>query len=139
MTWCEEELVTNAYLACRLHQHVPQAQLLVQLTQQKHLYLCVGFLLCTEETCREDLRVIEDEGVALVEIVHDVTENNGFIGFLTIEILLPQVNGAALAVHYHQTAAVALIDSFHGAVLVLKGPMGWVEGNLLFWQPESEL
>ena len=43
----KEELVAYSYLARRLYEDVPQAHFLVQLTQQKHLNLGVGLLLCT--------------------------------------------------------------------------------------------
>ena len=76
----EVEFVADADLARRVHQHVPQPQLAVQLAQQEDLDLGAGLLLVAVQTRGKDLRVVEDEEVLFVEIVDDVLENAVFDG-----------------------------------------------------------
>ena len=135
----EEQLVANANLAGRLHQHVPKAQLLVQLTQQEHLNLGIRLLLGTIETSREHLRVVEYESVALVEIVHQVAERQELVGVVAVSVLPEHLNALALAVYDHQSRLVAAIDSLHRAVFVLERAVRRVKGYLLFRQSEFEL
>ena len=70
----KEEFVAYTYLSRRLHQYVPQAHLLVKLTQQEHLNTCVGLLLRTVEARGEHLCIIEYKGVVLIKIVKDVCQ-----------------------------------------------------------------
>ena len=43
----EVELVADTNLSCRVHQHIPQAQLAVELTEQEDLDVCTCLLLAT--------------------------------------------------------------------------------------------
>ena len=82
----EKQLVAYAYLTGRLNKDVPKAHLLVQFAQEEHLYLCVGLLLRAVKTRREHLRIVEDESVALVEIVEHIAE----IEILGVAVLILQ-------------------------------------------------
>ena len=70
----EEQFVTDTDLTGRLHKHIPQAHLLIEFTQQEHLYLGIGLFLRTIETSRKHLRIIEHERIALVEMIQHVAE-----------------------------------------------------------------
>ena len=65
----EEQFVTDADFAGRLHENVPQTHLRVQLSEQEHLDFCIGLLLCSIETRRKNLCIIEDKGVAFIKII----------------------------------------------------------------------
>ena len=71
----EIELVADADFACRLHEHVPQLVLFIQLTQQEHLDFGTGLFLVAVEASREHLGVIEDEAVAIVEVVENLLKH----------------------------------------------------------------
>ena len=143
-TVVEEEFVADANLAGRLNEHVPQAHLLVQLAQQEHLNLGIGLLLRSIETGGEYLRVVEDEGVALVEIVEYITEIEVFaLDGVSLVVALEEVDGLRLAVQHHELALVATGNA-HGflrAVLVLKLAIDTmrVKRNLLLGEPKLEL
>ena len=121
----EEELVADTDLSSRLYQHIPQTQLLVELTQQEHLDLGIGLFLGAVETGGEHLGVVKDKRVVLVEIVEDIAEVEiDRVAFLILEILailifLGHFDRAALAVDDHQTAFITV--------------EGRLKGNLLFW------
>ena len=83
--------------------------------------------------------VVEEEGVALLEIVHHVAEVQPLVGVVAVGIFLKHVYLLALAVHHHQLAAVALIDALHRSVFVFKDFVGRIKGYLLLGQFEFEL
>ena len=127
----EEELVADANLACWFDKHVPQAHFLVQLAQQEYLYLGVGLLLCAVEACGEHLCVVEDERIALVEVVENVAEVKILLVALVVGerfavlVGFEQVDGLRLLVKHHQAAFVTM--------------EGRVQGDELFRQFEFEL
>ena len=135
----EEQLVTNTNLTGWLYQHIPQAQLLVELTQQEHLNLRIGFLLSTKETGRKHLCIVEHKDVALVEVVDDILEGQVVGSIITVSIFLEHVNGLTLTVYHHQAALVAMIHFLHTTVFVLKDAMGRLQGYLVLRQLEFEL
>ena len=110
----KEEFVTDTDLTCRLHQHIPQTQVWVQLTQQEYFYLGIRFLLRTIQTCREHLRIVEDKGIILIEVIQDVPEVQidglpFLIGqVVTLFILLCHLDLSALTVYHHQSAFIAM-------------------------------
>ena len=71
----EVEFVAYAYLPCRVHEYVPQAQVAVQFSQQEDFYFRACLLLVPVEPCGENLRVVEDEDVLFVEVVDDLLED----------------------------------------------------------------
>ena len=103
----EIELVADTDLARRIDQHVPQTQFAVQLAQQEDFDLGAGLLLVAVQTGRKDLRVVEDEQVALVEIVDDILEDT-------------MLDRALGTVHHHQTRLVAVLDRVLGQHLRLE-------------------
>ena len=107
-TFVEEQLVAYSDFAGRLHKHVPKAHLLIKLTQEEHLNLCVGLLLRTVKARREYLCVVEYERVTLVKIVEHVTEINkiAFHG-IAVSVFLIHIDGLRLLVQHHETALVA--------------------------------
>ena len=116
----EEQLVADTNLTGRLHQYVPQTQVGIQLTQQEDLNLGISLLLRTIQTGRKHLRIVEDDDVALVEIVDDAAEFDKLLGVVTFFVFLEHVNGLTLTVNDHHTALVAAIDLFGSAVGILK-------------------
>ena len=135
----EEQLVADTYLACRLYQHVPQAQLLVELAQQEHLNLGIGLLLGAIESGWEHLGVVEDKGVALVEVVEQVAEGHVFLRVVALGIFLEDIDFLAFAVNHHEFALVAVVDAVYRSVLVLEGTMWGIKSNKLFGKFEFEL
>ena len=135
----KEQFVTDTDLACRLYQHIPQAKLLVQLTQQEHFYLCVCFLLGTIEACRKHFCVVEDKSVAFVEVVHQVAERQELVGIVAVRIFPVHLNSLALAVNHHQARLVTIIDTLLSAVFIFEQTMGRIKCQLFFRQFESEL
>ena len=140
----EEELVADTYLAGRLYQHIPKPHLLVELAQQEDLNLGVGLLLGTVEAGRENLGIVEDEGIALIEIVEHVTEIE-VLAFdrIAIGILLIEFYSLRFAVQYHQLTLIASGDARCNLVAIIIDEvvidaMG-VEGNLLLGQFELKL
>ena len=71
----EIQLVANADLAGRVYDHVPQAALRVQFTQQEHLDARAGLLLVAKETGGEDFRVVHDHHVAFAEVFSNIGEH----------------------------------------------------------------
>ena len=135
----EEQLVADAYLAGRLHQHVPEAQLLVQLAQQEHLNLRVGLLLRAVQTGGEHLRVVEDEGVALVEVVADVAEGHVLIRVGSRLVLLEEVYPIAFPVDDHEPALVSAVNALYGAVFILEDAVWRIECHQLLGEFEFKL
>ena len=108
----EEELVADAYLACRLNEHVPQAHLLVEFAKQEYFYFRVGLLLRSVEACRENLGVVEDESVAFVEVVEHIAEVEEVALYgVSVGILVVHVYGLRLAVQHHEPTFVATGDT----------------------------
>ena len=133
----EEELIAYTYLACRLNEHIPKAHLLVKLTQEEHLNLGVGLLLCTIEASREHLCVVEDESVVLVEIVEHIAEVEVFaLNGLAVGVLLKHVDSLRFLMQNHQSALITTCDAerFLLALVVLKLTVDAVriECNLVF-------
>ena len=136
----EEQLVAYAYLSRRFDEHIPEALVLVQLTQQEDLYLRVGLLLGAVKTCRENLGVVEHKHVSLVEIVHDIAECHILLCVVTILVFLEHLNLLTLAVNHHEPTFVAMIYLLHHiAFLVVEIDARWLKGYLLLWQLEIEL
>ena len=111
----EEEFVTDTDLTGRLYQHIPQAQVGIQLTEKEHLDLGIGLLLRSIETGGEHLCVVEDEGVILVEVIQDIAEIKvdgiAFLVFqiLTVLILLGHLDLPTLTMHNHQSALITMV------------------------------
>ena len=111
----EEEFITDTDLTGRLNQHIPQAQVGIQLTEKEHLDLGIGLLLRSIETGGEHLCVVEDEGVILVEVIQDITEIKvdgiAFLVFqiLTVLILLGHLDLPTLTMHNHQSALITMV------------------------------
>ena len=103
----EEELVADTDLTGGLHEHIPQALVSIELTQQEHLDLGIGLLLSTIQTSREHLGIVKDKGIVLTEIVEDVSEVESRLNTLT------------LTMQHHQLTLVAVIRR--------------LECNLVFW------
>ena len=101
----EIELIANSDFTRGVYEHVPQAQFLIELTQQEHLDACAGFLLVAVEACGEDLGVVEHEDVVLVEEVEDILEHAVF-------------NLARLAVEHHHAAFVSMRRGILGNLLL---------------------
>ena len=135
----EEELIADTYLAGWLDEHIPQAQFLVEFAQQEHLYLGVGLLLRAVETGGEHLGVVEDEGIALVEVVHQVAECQELVGIVAVSIFPEHLYRLTLAVNHHQSRLVTTENALFRTVLILKGAVRRIKGYLLFGQLESEL
>ena len=141
----EKQLVAYAYLPGRLNQHVPKAQFFVELAQQEHLNLCVGLLLGAIESGRKHLCVVEDEGVAVVKVVHYVaeTEVNGIaIGIhhvVALGVFLAHLYTIALAVGHHQAALIAMVHLVDGAVGIGERAERRLKGHLRLWQLKLEL
>ena len=74
----EIQLVADADLAGRVHDHVPQALFAVELAEQEDDDVGPRLLLLAVQARGKDFGVVEDEGVALAEIVHDVLEKPVF-------------------------------------------------------------
>ena len=70
----EEKLVADTDFAGRLYQYVPKAHLRIELTEQEHLNLGIGLLLGAVKTGWKYLGIVEDEGIALFEEIHDILE-----------------------------------------------------------------
>ena len=110
----EKQLVADAYLAGWLHENVPQSHLFVEFTKQEHFYLGVGSLLCAVEAGGKHLGVVEDEGVALVEIVEHIAEIQILLVTLRVSerlailVGLEHLDGLRLFVQHHQSAFVAM-------------------------------
>ena len=140
----EKQFVADANLSRRLHQHVPQAHILIQFAQQKHLDFRVGFLLRAVQSRRKHLRIVENEGVALVEVVEHVLELKEIaLDGVSLVVALEHIDGFRLAMKHHQTALVATREA-HGflrSVLVLKLTINAVgiQRNLLLGQLKLKL
>ena len=91
----EIQLVAHADFAGGVHQHVPQAQLLVQLAEQEYFDFSAGFFFVAVEAGRKNLGVVEHKNVALDEIIENIFEG-------------AVLNLAGGAVHHHQAALVAV-------------------------------
>ena len=63
------QLIADTDLTSRIHQHVPQTQILVQLAQQEHLDTRAGLFLVAIQTSGKYFRVVEDKHVAFPIIV----------------------------------------------------------------------
>ena len=103
--FAEVELVADAYLAGRIDDDIPVAQVGVELAAQEHFDACAGLLLAAVETGGQHFGVVEHEDIVLAKIVEEVLEHLVF-------------NLARLAVEHHHAAFVAV--------------RGGVEGNFFF-------
>ena len=135
----EEQLVADTYLTGRLYEHIPQAQFLVQLTQQEHLDLGIGLLLSAVETRREDFRVVEHDDIALAEIVHDIAEGQELTGVIAVTVLHIHVDSLALAVYDHHAAFVTMIHLLECSVFVFEDLVRRFQCNQVFRELKSEL
>ena len=120
----EEQFIADSNLTGRLHEHIPETEVSVQLAQQEHLDLGIGLLLRTIETGRKHFSVVEDEGVVLIEVVEDVTEIEidgvalVVLQVVAVLILLTHLNLATLTVEHHQPALVAMDGRFQSDQLL---------------------
>ncbi len=89
------ELVTNSYLAGWVYQHVPELHFAVQFAEKEYFNFSVGLFLVTVKACRENLRVVENEHVAIAKVFNYIFEYLVF-------------NLTCLAVNHHQAAGVAV-------------------------------
>ena len=112
---------------------------IIDIAQQEHFNLGIGLFLGAKEACREYLCVVEDKGVALVEVVQQVAEGHVLLRIVALGILLEDVDFLALAVNHHELALVAVIDTVNCSVLVFKGAVGRVESYQLLRESEFEL
>ena len=71
----EIEFVADSYFSGRIDDHIPQMLFPVELAQEEDHDVCSGLFLLSVQPGRDDLGVIEHEGVALPEIFYDVLEN----------------------------------------------------------------
>ena len=95
----KEKLVSNANLTCRLNQYVPKTHLLVQLTKKEYLNLCIRLLLCSIQTSRENLSIIEDKSVTFIKVIEYIFEANVvFFLWFTIDLTLKHINLSRLMV-----------------------------------------
>ena len=90
----EIQLVANPDFPCRIHNHIPQVLLTVELPQKKDHDVGPCLLLFAVKTGRENLCVVEHESVAFAEIVYDVFE-------------YPVLDLSGVLVDNHQPALVA--------------------------------
>ena len=91
----EIEFVADTDFAGRVYQHVPQAQLLIQLTQQKYLDTCTGFFLVAVQPGGKHLRIIKDKYILIIEIIQNILEHTVF-------------DFARLSVQYHQARLISI-------------------------------
>ena len=77
--------------------------LLIQLAENKHLYLGIGLFLGAIQTGGEDLGVVEHKRVTIVEIVDDIAEIQ-IITFnrLAFAVFLEEFYLARRTVQHHQ-------------------------------------
>ncbi len=101
----EIQLVADAYLAGRLHKHIPELVLLVELSEEENLDTCACLFLVAVETCGKHHRVVEHHHISIVKIVDDLFEY--VMGDL-----------AGLAVDQHHAAFVTTRSGFLGYQLV---------------------
>ena len=109
----EVQLVTYTDLTGRVDQHIPQAQVLIQLPQQEHFDTCTRLFLVAIKAGWEHLSIIEDKHILVVEIVKDVFK------------VLAMLDIPAFLVQHHQTGFVTMARR--------------ILGNLFFRQFEFEL
>ena len=76
-----------------------------KLSQQQHFHMCPGFFLDPVETGRDDSRIIADEDISFMEIIHDV-----------IEMLMFQFS--ALHMDHHHPAGLAVLQRSLGNELL---------------------
>ena len=144
----EEQLVADTDLAGWLYQYIPEAHLRIELTEQEYLNLGICLLLGSVETGWEHLGIVEDEGISLLEIVHDVLELQeyriaiGILDFLAFLIGLIHLDGFRLLVDDHQSSLVAASNleyTFTTSCLNHTFCLMWVKCHLRSWQLEVEL
>ena len=90
----EVELVADSDFAGRVHHHIPKPLLLVELAKQEYDDVSLGFLLFAVEFGRENFGVVEDEVVALSEIIYNVLE-------------LPVFDLSSIFVQHHKLALIS--------------------------------
>ena len=91
----KKQFIAYAYLAGRIHYHVPKALFGVELAQKEHLDGSPGLFLVAVHTRREHFRVVDYHAVPVVEILYQVFEQTVF--YLS-----------AVAVHHHKTCFIAV-------------------------------
>ena len=140
----EEQFVAYTNLACRFHQYIPQTEFRIQFPQQEHLNLCVSFLLCTVESCRENSSVVEDECVALIEVFDGVTECHVHsitirsFDFLAVVVSLIHLNLLTLTVEHHESALITAVNLVHRHVIICKCLVRRLKCHLIFRQIKSK-
>ena len=103
----EVEFVADADFSRGVYEHIPQAQFLIELAQEKHLDTRAGFLLVAVETGGEYLGVVENKDIVLVEVVEH------FLEHLVLYL-------AGLAVEHHHAAFVAMGGGILGNLVLGK-------------------
>ena len=101
------EFVSDTDFACRVHDYIPEPLLTVQFPQKKNLDIGPGLLLFAIESCRENFRIVENEGVALFEVVDDILEQ-------------PVLYFSRILVENHKFALVAPIGRLGGNFVCCK-------------------
>ena len=140
----KEEFVANTNLACRFYQYVPEAELCIQFPQQEHLYLGVGFLLCTIKACRKYRSVVEYKSIAFVEVFDGITECHEYtitistFYLLAVFVSLVHLNLLTLAVEHHQSTFITAVNLVNRTVVIRKCLVGWLKGHLIFRQIKTK-
>ena len=116
----EVELVAYTNLAGRVNQHIPQTELFIEFTKEKHLNARTRLLLVAVKTCREHSSVVEDKGITLLEIIGDLLEDAMF--YL-----------ASLFVYNHELSLITVVELRFGIVSAR------IESYLLVWESELKL
>ena len=104
----EIKLVADADFSGRLHNDVPEPLLPVQFPEKEDLDVGAGLLLLAQKPGRKYLRVIEDERVALSEVIHYILEN-------------PVLYFSRVLVQYHHPALVAPFSGRLVSNVILEG------------------
>ena len=108
----EIEFVADADLAGRIDQHIPEADIGIEFSQQEHLDASTRLFLVAIKSGRENLGVVEQHEVLLIKIINEILEH------LVFDV-------ATLLVEYHHPALVAMLT--------------WLQGKALFGELEFEL
>ena len=140
----EEELVANSNLSCRFNENVPQSHLCIELSEEEDLDFGICFLLCSVQTGRENLCVVEDHHIAIVEVFAYILEFDVIVLCrLTLDFLVVEVDSLRLAVNDHHASLIAPrdLERLCGPVTALDSSFGYVriECNSIIRQIKIEL
>ena len=140
----EEELVANSNLSCRFNENVPQPHLGIKLSEEEDLDFSICLLLCSVQTGRENLCVVEDHHIAIVEVFAYILEFDVIVLCrLTLDFLVVEVDSLRLAVNDHHAGLIAPrdLERLCGPVTALDSSFGYVriECNSIIRQIKIEL